>query len=500
MKEISAVRKSGLTFAVETPDEAGQAAINKDVSRQKIISLLNEAKSKGWKLAKFYFMVGLPVETREKSEGEAIADFLKEVQHETGIKMNVNVGVFIPKPHTPYERVKQLNDEEGMQQIRFIKEGLRGKNFKVGFHSPYSSFIEGILSRGDERAGELLEKAYRNGARFDAWDEYHDRSIWKKVIEEASWNVEEETCRERESEETLPWENISLRVSNVYLKKENQKSSESERSVSCDKECASPCGVCGGDFDVKYPDKFEFISTESKSAAMTETDTENQNLMKAVISFRKSGKGIFLGHLDTVHIFDRALQCTSIPLKYTEGFNPKPKMEFAHPLSVGITGEAEILGLELTCLPNIENELLISQLNSNLPEGFSVERIKIFSLQQDKHKKKKTLMAIYAGSEYKLSFLDDTPLKQSYHALLQILEKKVQDLDVKEDYIFEARESFLKVKALFRNKKMNNIMKFLKEVFQEEIHDIFDVTRTSLLASDGKKNLIDYLDLDSSQS
>ena len=195
LKEISAVRKSGLTFAVETPDEAGQAAINKDVSRDRIISLLNEAKSKGWKLAKFYFMVGLPVNTGEKSEGEAIVDFLREVQQETAIKMNVNVGVFIPKPHTPYEREKQLNDEQGMAQIRTIKEGLRGKNFKVGFHSPYSSFVEGILSRGDKRAGELLEKAYRYGARFDAWDEYHDRNIWKKVVEEAEWDVEAETCR-----------------------------------------------------------------------------------------------------------------------------------------------------------------------------------------------------------------------------------------------------------------------------------------------------------------
>ncbi len=500
LKEISAVRKSGLTFAVETPDEAGQAAINKDVSRAKIISLLNEARSKGWKLAKFYFMVGLPVQTGEKSEGEAISDFLQEVQQETGIKMNVNVGVFIPKPHTPYERVKQFNDEEGMQQIRIIKDGLRGRNFKVGFHSPYSSFIEGILSRGDERAGELLEKAYRYGARFDAWDEYHDRNIWKKVVEEASWNVEEETCRERDRKESLPWDDISLRGSSAYLKKEQEKSDASERSVSCDQDCESPCGVCGGKFDVKYPEVFDFSHSEDEPEKLPVESSDKQDLMKAVIAFRKSGKGIFLGHLDTVHIFERALQCAAIPLKYTEGFNPKPKMEFAHPLSVGITGNAEILGLELTCVPPQESSGLISELNRNLPEGFEVEKIKIFPLQQDKHKKKKTLMSIYAGSEYNLTFTETSALKMSYPDLAGLLEEKAGELDVKEDYSFNAEGTTLNAKALFRNKKMNNIMKFLKEVFQEDIHSLFDVTRVRLLASDGKKNFIDYLDLDSSQS
>ncbi len=497
--EISAVRKSGLTFAVETPDEAGQASINKDVSRERIIGLLNEAKSKGWKLAKFYFMVGLPVVNPRKTEGEAIVDFLQEIQTETGIKMNVNVGVFIPKPHTPYEREKQLNDSEGMEQIRAIKDGLRGKNFKVGFHSPYSSFVEGILSRGDERAADILENAYRQGARFDAWDEYHDRNIWKKVIEESDWNVEEETCRARDINEELPWDNISLRVSNQYLNKENQNSRESLRSISCDENCLAPCGVCGGEFDVKYPDEFSFDSYNAIDSENTET-VDYDKLIKAVISFKKVEKAIFLGHLDTVHIFERAFQCASMPVKYTEGYNPKPKMEFAHPLSVGISGEEEILGLELLDIPLRDEKELIEDLNRNLPQGFEVTRIKMFPLQEDKHKKKKTLMSIYAGSIYRLRYNNPETKQSDYISLEKKLMDKAEELNVKNDYQFFPEEDSILIKGYFQNKKMNNLVKFMKEIFEEDIHGIFDITRESILASEKKQKYISYFDLDSSQS
>ena len=158
--------------------------------------------------------------------------------------------------------------------------------------------------------------------------------------------------------------------------------------------------------------------------------------MKAVISFRKSGKAIFLGHLDTVHIFERALQCAAMPLKYTEGFNPKPKMEFAHPLSVGITGHSEILGLELVGNPEAGEADMISNINSYLPEGFKVTRIKVFPLQQDKHKKKKTLMSVYAGSEYKLVYIDSFQKKESYSDLARILEEKTKELDCKSGLFF----------------------------------------------------------------
>ena len=498
--ELSAVRKSGLTFAVETPVEAGQAGINKDVSRDKIISLLQEAKNKGWKLAKFYFMVGLPVNTGNQSEGEAIVDFLKEIQEETRINMNVNVGVFIPKPHTPYDREKQLNDSEGMKEVFMIKEGLKGRQFKVGFHSPYSSFVEGIISRGDHRTSELIEKAYRYGARFDAWDEYHDRNIWKRVVEETDWDVETETCRSRSEEEKLPWDNISLRVSRKYLTHEYEQSEQAVRTPACDEDCENPCGVCGKEFGVKYPND-SLMKKENHLDSNTADEMNCDDLQKAVISFAKKDQAVFLGHLDTVHVFERAFQCADLPIKYTEGYNPKPKMEFAHPLSVGITGDNEILGLELLHVPEEPAEKVLERINSFLPSGFLVNQIKVQPLQQDKSKKKRTLMGLYAGSDYVLS-LQENKSGIDAEKMLCLLNEKAIDLGVEKDYIFSVVSgNEINVRALFRNKKMNNVSKFLIEVFPENnIHDFIDIRRTRLLVVQFSGEIKSYLDLDSSQS
>ncbi|MDR3200131.1 MAG: radical SAM protein, partial [Spirochaetales bacterium] len=79
LAEISAVRKSGLTFAVETPQPEFQMALNKEASRDKIIAILREAKHNGWKLAKFYFMIGLPFYDDRDREAQDIIDFVRSI-------------------------------------------------------------------------------------------------------------------------------------------------------------------------------------------------------------------------------------------------------------------------------------------------------------------------------------------------------------------------------------------------------------------------------------
>ncbi|MDC7232319.1 MAG: TIGR03936 family radical SAM-associated protein [Spirochaetales bacterium] len=498
LSELSSVRKSGLTFAVETPETAGQHGLNKDVSRDRILALLKEAKNKGWKLAKFYFMLGLPVETGEKKESEAIVDFLQELQQESGMKFNVNTAVFIPKAHTPYERASQLNDTRGMEEIRSLRDGLRGKNFKVGFHSPYSSFIEGIMSRGDERVGAIIESAYRKGARFDAWDEYHDRSIWQEVISECDWDVEKEICREKGEDEALPWDSISLRVSTGYLKKENENSASTTLTTACTEDCDHLCGSCNDEAAVRNPVSFSYPEIpETDDAPQLESHDLGENSVKAVFGFSKKDKAVFLGHLDTLHVFERAFQCSGLNISFTQGFNPKPKMEFAHPLSLGIRGTEEIMGVEMPEKPEMKDEMLLKKLNSHLPEGFSFESVKYYPLQKEKNKKKKTLMGLYAGSEYTLKPLSG---KQPEESLMELLNSKAEELGVSQDYTFTRRDDHIHVRAVFTNKKMNNIIKFLKEFREEEPLNEFRITRVKLLALNDKNKIADYFSFDSSQS
>ena len=109
LAELAEVRKSGLTFAVETPRPEWQLDVRKQVPLEKVVAILREAKARGWKAAKFYFMVGLPPAAGADEAGP-IVDFLREVRAATGFSLNVNVASFIPKPHTPYERAAQIGE------------------------------------------------------------------------------------------------------------------------------------------------------------------------------------------------------------------------------------------------------------------------------------------------------------------------------------------------------------------------------------------------------
>ncbi|MDR1566807.1 MAG: radical SAM protein, partial [Treponema sp.] len=174
LEKISEVRRSGLTFAVESPEDFWQLAINKEVSLQSVIAILKEAKKNGWRGAKFYFMIGLPVsvENSGKPEEEAIVEFVLEAAGKTGMHFAINVGTFVPKPHTPFQWAPQLSEAGARKKLDYIRDRLKPRGHKVGVQDPFISVIEGLFSRGDERAGAIIEEAWKQGCRLDAWTEF----------------------------------------------------------------------------------------------------------------------------------------------------------------------------------------------------------------------------------------------------------------------------------------------------------------------------------------
>jgi radical SAM superfamily enzyme YgiQ (UPF0313 family) len=125
VRKLAEVRKSGLTFAVETPVDEWQKCINKDVSFEGTIAILEEARAAGFKQAKFYFMIGLPVPGRGLGEAQAILDFFARLRSRISLQINVNVGTFVPKPHTPFQWSAQLPESEAMEAINLLRSGLR---------------------------------------------------------------------------------------------------------------------------------------------------------------------------------------------------------------------------------------------------------------------------------------------------------------------------------------------------------------------------------------
>jgi len=483
LKELSKVRKSGLTFAIETPDELWRKSINKEIDPAKIIDILKEAKQMGWKLAKFYFMIGLPG-TDRLTEADKISSYVNEIQKSTGMKLNVNVGTFIPKAHTPFQWSPQLKEFEAYKDMRNLKNYFkRNPNVKLSYHSPIVSYIEGILSRGDERVGDIILKAYKAGARLDAWDEYFNMDIWKSVISSCDWDVENETTRERRLDEKMPWDGISLGINKAYLKHEYKKALEYKTTDSCDDPCTHNCGVCKNETVVEKNNLKENM-IESDNFDVLEKSIEGNYTY--LIEFSKQGKAIYLSHLNMINVFAKSLRRSSIFLKYSQGFNPKPKMEFAHPLSLGISSDVEIMSISL--VSEIKTVDLKTKLNSNLPDGIIIQNCHLLENSAEK-RKRKSLMSMYGGSSYiirpltikkNIIFFDKF---LNYASLNEFPNLKVSKI-----------ESEIKVQIINTGKKDSNIFFHIDKLIERNIfNEEFSLQRIKLNGNIENKSLLESL-------
>ncbi|MDR3020547.1 MAG: TIGR03960 family B12-binding radical SAM protein [Treponema sp.] len=422
LEKISETRKSGLTFAVETPKSSlcdNQKAINKEVTKEDIIEILNEAKKRGWKSAKFYFMIGLPLPEMENTfDEEEIVNFVADIGRRAKMRFKINIGIFIPKPHTPYQWAAQIDSGTAVKKMDFIREKLKPLGHKVSVSDPLIAKIEGLLSRGDERAGLIAMKAYLAGSRLDPWNEYINKEAWQELLDENRKLAQNFLSGALSSEnQNTPWDIIDSCVKFEYLKNELDKSKQAQRTAPCGatmKKNCSLCGVCAEEIKITAND-YLFTLDGGKNNDNTEhSDSMVNHYMKTVnviksknicdpgicrivFSFSKKQSAVFHGHLSLVDIFSMAFRRAGISALYTKGFNPLAKMEFASPLSTGISACNEIAAVDF------EGEVSVDEfkrrLNKSLPHDIHIQDAQIFPIPEGV--KKRSLASLLWGFAYK---------------------------------------------------------------------------------------------------
>ena len=402
IEQLSEVRKSGLTFAIETPLLQNQRSNNKEVPLESVISIIQEARSRGWKLAKFYFMVGLPFVDVE-TEQQSLVDFLLTIRNATKINMNINIGTFIPKAHTPYQWVRQMTMEESARHLRSIKKALMDAipGIKVSYHEPSISFLEGLVSRGGYECCDLIQKAYELGCRLDAWDEYIRWDLWQKAIEELGYDT---SPRSWDLEDELPWDSVSMNVSKTYLKREYEKASRHELTHICDSDCDHRCGVCSKSGAKVIQANNEDFSSRKHPVHVLPPASE---YVQAILTYEKKGRAVYNSHIAVMRQFEMAFQRAGLDVMFTQGFNPKPKMEFLNPISMGVYGENELLLCELP-VSQITPDT-VNVLNKALADGFNVKSIKV--LPPNPTGKKISLASKMKGSVFEISDIEDDEIR-----------------------------------------------------------------------------------------
>ncbi|UQX89676.1 TIGR03960 family B12-binding radical SAM protein [Jatrophihabitans telluris] len=251
-------RRSGLTFAPEGGSERLRRVINKMVSHDDLINTVSAAYSQGWRQVKLYFMCGLPTETDEDVlEIATMAhDVIRAGRSATGsrdIRATVSIGGFVPKPHTPFQWAAQAAPEVVDDRLRKLRAAINadrslGRNIGMRYHDGEPSLIEGLLSRGDRRVGAVIERVWREGARFDGWSEHFSFARWVSAAEAAfadqSVDVHFFTTRERDADETLPWDHLDSGLDKQWLWDDWQDALTGYEQDDCRWTPCFDCGVC----------------------------------------------------------------------------------------------------------------------------------------------------------------------------------------------------------------------------------------------------------------
>lgn len=93
-------------------------------------------------------------------------------------------------------------------------------------------------------------------------------------------------------------------------------------------------------------------------------------MRKVRVMYKKTGRAIYISHLDIMRTFQRVLTRAGIAVKHTEGFNPHPYISIALPISLGYTGLCEFLDMVIE--DDMPNEEIVSRMNGTLPDGIEV--------------------------------------------------------------------------------------------------------------------------------
>ena len=249
MQRLQRGRKAGLTFAPEAGTQRLRDAINKNLTEEDLTESLRTAFSGGWSAVKLYFMLGLPTETDEDVLG--IAEMANRAVHtwreyasnkNRGLRITVSTSWFVPKPFTAFQWEPQIPLEEYGRRVKLLRSAITAKAVTYNWHDGDTSFLEAVLARGDRRLGRVLEKAYRKGARLDAWSDCFDLNRWLEAFAECGLDPAFYANRERGREEIFPWSVISCYVSDEYLWRQRELSRRSVPTPDCRTQC-SGCGA-----------------------------------------------------------------------------------------------------------------------------------------------------------------------------------------------------------------------------------------------------------------
>jgi len=382
---LGGTRKAGLTFAPEAGTQRLRDIVNKGLTNAELLRGIRTAMESGYRKIKLYFMIGLPGETDADVLG--IADTCWQLQQQCRdlgrLELNLTISNFTPKPHTPFQwhSVSTAEFQRRQQLLRDALRRLRG--IKTNYTDVRLSAMEDFVGRGDRRLAPVIEAAWRAGAGLDAWFEAADRTYeaWTSAIEAAGlggryrelelgeWSAVEGMDPDDLAafcSQPLPWDHIDSGVDKGWLADDLRQALAAAVVPDCSFEGCSSCGVCGPELGHNVVVPPPQIPEQRPQRAPA-----SERVARLRFRFSKTGSLALLSHLDLVRLIERALRRSGLPVSFTGGFHPLPRVQFALALPLGAEADGEWMDIEFT--EAVPAEQALAQLQPQLPQGFGLQ-------------------------------------------------------------------------------------------------------------------------------
>lgn len=415
---IGGTRKTGLTFAPEAGTQRLRDIINKGLTNEDLLRGIQTAVREGWQQVKLYFMIGLPGETDEDVIGiaETVKWLKRECRHlsRKPLDFHLTISNFTPKPHTPFQWHSVSTAEFIRKQNLLKREFDQMRGVKVNYTDVRISAIEDFLGRGDRRLAKVIRRAWELGAGMDAWWENIDKAYqaWEKAISEAGltwkyrqiergeWNVFDADTGTIDYDAPLPWDHIDTGIDKKWLKEDLQRALQEVVVPDCSFDGCSSCGVCSPEFG------HNVVVTPPPIPQYEGDFKPNQTVAQRLrVWFGKEGDMALISHLDLMRLFDRAIRRANIPISYTGGYHPTPKISVALALSLGMTSSGEIVDFELHTPMTMEE--FRQRLTAQLPPGLPIFRVEQVPV------KSPSATQLLDKAEYTITLAADKPIPSS---------------------------------------------------------------------------------------
>jgi radical SAM family uncharacterized protein/radical SAM-linked protein len=391
---LGGTRQGGLTFAPEAGTQRMRDIVNKGLTNEELLRGVKTAFEQGWDKIKLYFMIGLPGETDVDVLG--IVETVRWLQQECRasgrkrLSFNLTISNFTPKPHTPFQWHSVSTSEFERKQKLLRQEFRDMRGVKANFTDVRISAMEDFVGRGDRTLSSVIRRAWELGAGMDSWFDNANQAFtawgeaiaeanltWKyRQVENGEWNVFQAAASNLQEllDAPLPWDHIDTGIDKQWLKTDLQKALEAATVPDCSFEGCSHCGVCGIDFGHNV-----VIEAQSIPPFAGHFTPNQQRVQRLRVRFGKLGDMALVSHLDLARLFDRAIRRASLPITFSGGFHPSPRIMIANALPLGATSTGEIVDFELT--KPIEIEAFQQQLAAQLPLDIPIYKVEEIDLK-----------------------------------------------------------------------------------------------------------------------